>query len=61
MKRLDADEVLRLYLGALVGTAYLAHELEQMGIADEDDSLDEARWVRPFVLGLADRIKKTNG
>lgn len=47
---LTPDDLMRLGTAAIVGTAMLAHEMELVGISDQDDSLDDARTLRPVVL-----------
>ncbi len=55
---LDGDAVWTVYLGAVVGVAHLAAELERLGLASEDESLEDARQLRPMILEAVEAARR---
>ncbi len=47
-----------LGVAAIVGVATLAHELERLGLSDEQESLADARRLRPIVLALVEAARE---
>lgn len=48
------DEAMEVWLACLCGDAEVALELERLGIADEDDSLEVAGALRPMILEIVE-------
>ncbi len=48
----------RLYLAALCGDSWVAHELELLGISDPADSLDDARGLAAEILEAVERARR---
>jgi hypothetical protein len=47
---LGKDGAWRLWMASLCGTPDLALELELLGLSSEEESLDDARSLRPMIL-----------
>jgi hypothetical protein len=58
MRRISPDEATRLHLAAIVGDAHLAGELEDLGLADEEESLEDARLLRPMILEEVEKLRE---
>lgn len=52
---IDPDAASRLHVAAVVGNAALACELEDLGISSPEESLRDARFLRPRILTNVDR------
>ncbi len=48
------EETPHIYLAATIGNVRLALEHEDLGLSDEEDSLTDARRLRPIVLAIAE-------
>ncbi len=48
----------RLYLAALTGDVWLAHELEALGLSDPEDSLDDAKGLSSMILEAVERARR---
>lgn len=55
IEEIGTSEAMMLYLVSLAGTTELAL-LERLGLIECDDSLEEARWLRLVILGMAKRV-----
>ncbi len=49
-----------LYLAAIVGVPHLAVELERLRLSSEDDSLADARGLRPLILEAVEEVRRGN-
>lgn len=58
MNRLDPDDATRLHVASIVGVAALAHELEELGISDPEESLDDARALRPMIFEEVEKVRR---
>lgn len=52
------DDLLRLGIAAVVGVPHLAHELEELGISGQEDSLDDARAIMPLVIDALEEARR---
>lgn len=50
-----------IWMASLSGTVELARQLEIFGISDPEDSLENARQIRPVVLAVAENIIERYG
>lgn len=58
MEEIDQDEALILYTAAIVGSPYLAVELERLGLSEPSESLEDARRLRRDLLEEVEKAKK---
>ncbi len=58
MRRISPEEATRLHVAAIVGVAHLAGELEDLGISDEEESLEDAWLLRPMILEEVERLRE---
>jgi len=56
--RIEPDEAAEVAVAAIVGVPELARELERLGLVTEDESLEEARALRPMILDAAEAARK---
>jgi hypothetical protein len=57
IENLGHDELMRLGAAAAVGNATLAHDLEEIGLSDRDESLTDARALRPEILAAIEEAR----
>lgn len=57
-EEIDLDIAMQLYAAAIVGSPYLAVELERIGWSDHKDSLQDARLFRRDLLEAVEKAKK---
>ncbi len=57
-EEIDQDTAMQLYAAAVVGSPYLAVELERLGLSEPADSLQDARRLRRDLLEEVERAKK---
>jgi hypothetical protein len=55
MPAIGQQEAMTLYFSALIGVPTLAHSLEKMGYATEEESLEVARATRDTILAETER------
>jgi hypothetical protein len=56
--RINPDEATRLHLAAIVGVAPLAGELKNLGLSDEEESLEDAWLLRPMILEEVEKLRE---
>ena len=57
-EEIDQDTALILYTAAIVGSPYLAVELERIGWSEPADALQDARLFRRDLLREVEKAKK---
>jgi hypothetical protein len=57
VKKINPEEATRLHLAAIVGVAHLAGELEDLGLTDEEEILEDARLRRPLILEEVEKLR----
>jgi hypothetical protein len=55
---LGSDEAVSLYLGAILGDAMLAVELERLGLSNEAESFEDARLLRLEILEAVEAARR---
>ena len=55
---LDPETASRLHVAAIVGVAALASELEEVGISGPDESLGDARALRPMIFDCVEQARR---
>ncbi len=60
-RQIDQETAMRLYAAAIVGSPYLAIELEQLGMSDPHSSLQDARLLRRDLLEAVEAARKEAG
>lgn len=59
-EEIGQDTAMQLYAAAIVGSPYLAVELERLGWSEPADALQDARLFRRDLLAEVEKARKEN-
>lgn len=58
IEALGEEDMQSVVTAAIVGHAELAVQFERVGLSDEDDSMEDAQGLRPYLMAAVEYVRK---